>query len=205
MVLVLVLAFSGLFGTWYAFDTGAEALRQADRLAALTDSARRAQVNFKTQVQLWKNILLRGQDATQFQTYRERFEAQQQIVQKDLQSIQAAPELPADLRPELAAIEADHTRLTAAYAAALPAYVQSDPASIFLVDKSVQGADQALNLRIDKVAVSLADQQEKQFHQLQGEGEERYKALRLISLLLAAAVVIAIVVLGWRVSRLLRV
>lgn len=50
----------------------------------LTDDVRQAQINFKIQVQEWKNTLIRGNEKEDFEKYYELFSNQQQNVQKQL-------------------------------------------------------------------------------------------------------------------------
>lgn len=198
---IIILAFTGLFGTWYAHETGARALERADHLASLIDAARRTQIDFKTQVQLWKNLLLRGQDSAEFQKYWRSFEAQQQLVQKDLQNLQETDELPEGVRTELAEIKSDHAMLNATYEAALKEYMQDEPTSIFRIDAKVKDTDQALNERLDAVAYSLVEESAKQLDALQEENAESYRLLRFASVSLTLITVAVAIVLGWRASR----
>jgi methyl-accepting chemotaxis protein len=195
---VLVLAFSGLFGTWYAYKEGAGALEQAGVLGRLIDGARSAQVDFKTQVQLWKNLLLRGQDVAEFQKYLGRFQRQQELVQKDLQALSLAPGLPESLKSEVEGTMADHRKLTESYADALQHYVSGNPASIFVVDEKVRGIDQQLNERIDEIASKLAEGEKLQLAELRTQGEKRYEMLRLVSLIFSGVAAVMAVVLGLR-------
>lgn len=201
MIGVIILAFTGLFGTWYAHESGARALERADRLATLIDAARRAQIDFKTEVQIWKNLLLRGQDSAEFQKYWQSFEEQQQLVQKDLQNLQETDDLPETVRASIAEIKADHLTLSVAYKTALLDYVQDDPASIFRIDKKVRDTDQALNERLDDVALSLVEESAQHLDSLQEENAETYRILRLVSLSLTLITVAVAVVLGWQASR----
>jgi len=202
MVGTIVLAFTGLFGTWYAHASGAKALERADRLATLTDEARRAQVAFKIQVQLWKNLLLRGQDPAEFENYQQLFRAQQQAVQADLQALGASRDLPESARVEITAVREEVDKLNASFAAAIVEYVQGDPSSIFRVDRLAGKGDHGVNERLDDVAVSLAAENEKQVDVLQEKNEKDYDILRIVSLSLTLGTVAVVLVFGWKISRL---
>ena len=49
-----------------------------------------ANLNFKTQVQEWKNVLLRGGDKAQFNKFWGQFEAQERKVQQEIKERQVA-------------------------------------------------------------------------------------------------------------------
>lgn len=108
MISVLILAITGLFGVWSAHRQAESALSQANHLSELTEISRRAQVDFKTQVQLWKNLLLRGQANEQFQNYQDKLSAQQAKVQNDLAEIERIEDLPPGIQTEIGQIKADH-------------------------------------------------------------------------------------------------
>ena len=73
--------------------TQAQAVNQQikNRGRFLADSinlARSAQLNFKEQVQEWKDILLRGNDPGAFQKYSDQFTQREAAVDQDLRSLQ---------------------------------------------------------------------------------------------------------------------
>jgi methyl-accepting chemotaxis protein len=74
-------------------------LARIDALTAMVDDARVAQVAFKTQVQEWKNTLLRGHNAQDFDRYHKAFLEQRKLVQARFAALAAeakALDLPAD-------------------------------------------------------------------------------------------------------------
>ena len=113
------------------------------------DLARRAQVDFKIQVQEWKNILLRGKDPAQFDKYLKGFNEQEAAVQAtlaDLKRTLDGTEL-ADLNVD--GIAATMASLGPKYREALGQYDRTleDPAAV--VDRLVKGIDRAPSDAID--------------------------------------------------------
>lgn len=198
LISVLLLALTGLFGVWYSHEKAFEALRQVRELSRLIDSARQAQVEFKTQVQLWKNLLLRGQVPKDLAEYRERFEGRQALVQKNLADILAAGSLPGDMRGRVEAMVQDHLALAKKYETALVSYHPGDAASIFRVDAEVRGIDQELNLQIDQFADAMIALESRRVEELQAETDALYRGLQLAVLVVSAIAIVCASALAWR-------
>ena len=195
---IFAIALTGLFGIWYSHEQSHQAL---DRLAALTrliDSARQAQVEFKIQVQDWKNLLLRGQDATDFASYSKRFSEQDRLVQNALAAVRDSAALPAELRDEAASLATDHSGLLPKYQAAAAAYSPTDPATIFSVDRSVRGIDQKLNTRIDELARLLSEKEAALLEETRLAGERLYGHLRIAMGVVSLFAICCASVLAWR-------
>lgn len=201
LISVVVLALTGLFGIWYSHKSADDALRNLGDLTKLIDASRRAQVEFKIQVQNWKNLLLRGQNAEEFAVYWKRFEEQDRGVQETLTAVMDSPELPAELRPELESIAADHKKLLGLYQAAVAQYSSTNPATIFAVDQSVRGIDQKLNDRIDAVAVQMVALEDKRLAEMRAQSDELYANLRMVALIVSSITVICAVALARRSLR----
>jgi methyl-accepting chemotaxis protein-1 (serine sensor receptor) len=180
VICILALGLTGLFGVWYLHREATGALERIGQLTELLDAARQTQVEFKIQVQTWKNILIRGQQKADFDMYSARFEEEHQKVDASLDRVLAAPGLAAELRTEVKTIRSEHEELLGRYRQGLGQYVPGDPLSIFRVDESVRGIDQHLNARIDKVAAQLVEQQTALIAELRASGEKLYHTLRLV-------------------------
>lgn len=198
---VLALALTGLFGTWYSHQGANAALAKLSALSRLLNSARETQVEFKTQVQYWKNLLLRGQDPKDFADYTKKFESQTELVSKNLGEVLASPELPAELKPEVEAILRDHQELQKKYAAALALYSSADPSSIFRADEAVRGIDQPVNARIDQLAATMVDYEAKWLEDLRVQAARTYHNLCLAMMIVAAFSVFCAGALAWRALR----
>ncbi|MCE9598678.1 MAG: methyl-accepting chemotaxis protein [Spirochaetia bacterium] len=137
-------------------------VRQLDELR---DGARVGTIHFKTQVQEWKNILIRGQDESKLREYRMRFESEAKLVDSELDAIEhaASPEIVQiahGLRQKL-------VDLDSAYLKALADYDSSDRGSTQKIDNRVKGIDRgatedfdALAKAIDEYRISQSKQEE---------------------------------------------
>src|SRR3954469_22029956 len=78
-------------GGWRAVNrsgaASAEALQKSAALTEAVDTARSAQVEFKIQVQEWKNILVRGSDPAQLEKYTAAFKKSSEKTNAELQKV----------------------------------------------------------------------------------------------------------------------
>lgn len=136
----------------------AHALLEAGLAArALVDRARAAEVTFKTQVQEWKNVLLRGNNSAAYEKHLAAFEQAERSTQ---QAIAAVSQLGGKLGLEaeqLEPVRKSHADLGAKYRAALPRADRRDPESLRAVDHALVGVDRAVAKALaDVVAVAVA-------------------------------------------------
>lgn len=151
----LAVGIVGLYGIQKSRDSLTE-IREETRargefLVQATDLARSAQVNFKIQVQEWKNTLLRGNDPAQFDKYWERFQEKGQVVEsnlEDLKTLLVDHGVPSEKVDE--AINA-HVGLLSDYQKAISQYDKTDDLAYRKVDKLVKGIDRLPTQRIDEI------------------------------------------------------
>lgn len=126
--------------------------------------AAREQINivlddFKTQVQEWKNVLIRGRDPAQLNKYWSRFETKEAEVQKQLSSIVSAYTLPPTLENKLREYQKEHLTLGQKYREAVDLF-KSSGFDINLADASVSGIDRQASvylLEINEQINALVD------------------------------------------------
>ena len=203
-LLVLLLGATGLFALSYTNTKSAAALARIDSLHTAQLAAVEAQVSFKTQVQEWKNVLLRGRQTADFKTYRDRFEQRAAEVQADLAA--AEKQLVALGVDATAAsrLRTDHAALLAAYRQALAGYQPDNPAAPFAVDATIRGIDRKLNDDIDALARAVEQTSATELKAVGVDAAARYAALRQATLVVGALAVLAAFWLVFQANRAAR-
>ncbi|MFU6378105.1 methyl-accepting chemotaxis protein [Metapseudomonas otitidis] len=123
--------------------------------SGLVDSAN---VEFKVQVQEWKNVLLRGKDPAALAKYWSQFENQERKVQDILGKLlnEARDMGDRDLQTQVERLRTEHQSLGAAYRKGREAFIAAgaDPTA---GDKAVQGIDRAASDQMTALVTQLHD------------------------------------------------
>jgi methyl-accepting chemotaxis protein len=136
-------------------DLQLKSTNTAAKFAAAVDTARVAQVDFKKQVQEWKDLLLRGADPDAFKQHHDGFLDESHAVDKDLVALrQQMTELGIKTDGVDAAV-ATHAELGAKYLDAIQHYDAKDPKSVHVVDGLVAGIDRAPTTAIDALVAGM--------------------------------------------------
>jgi PAS domain S-box-containing protein len=204
-----------LTGAWLLLARMQATMEAHERsLISLThemDLARRMQVDLKKQVQEWKDVLLRGHEPADLETYRAQFLRQEQLVREDGQALSGQLDLPGT-RGLVAGFLRAHTDLGLRYRNALDLFVRSGGSDYRSADRLVRGADRTPTDMIDTIVDSIARvfDSRKALYAVALEHERRDIALvlgTLLMVLLAAGMMVArrlvrsIHNLTWAVSR----
>jgi methyl-accepting chemotaxis protein len=211
-LLVLALGVTGLFALNLTNAKSAAAIARLEALDETRLAAVEARAAFKTQVQEWKNILLRGRDAADLATYRARFENEEATVRADLESLreQLAEERVATLSTptkealaslDLAALLAEHARLGEAYRAALANFAPDDPDAPRRTDAAVRGIDRELSEQLDAFAATVEKAAAAELRAYAANAAGRYEGLRRITWMVAGLAMFASLWLCFRASR----
>lgn len=201
LVVVGVLSLFSIWSVNRAWNRGiteTEGLREAARLGT------QAQVEFKIQVQEWKNILLRGEEPDELQHYKTAFHARRERVDEILGqlSLEVGDLKLAGHAREVEALKGDFRALGKVYDSALSGVLAARDrlplAEAGLVDRRVRGIDRALEKRLDTLSATLSDLAAQQRTALSVEMGERYQALRttLLAVLTAALVIVGLALFG---------
>jgi methyl-accepting chemotaxis protein len=135
-----------------------EALRLSTTLMDAIDSARTAQVDFKKQVQEWKDTLLRGwTDPDVFKKYLDAFHDDERKVQTEFSKLAGLMAILGINQEKLKETARSHSELSPRYMEALKSYKSGDLQSAHVVDQQVMGIDRAPTDFIDDLVKSIRD------------------------------------------------
>ena len=157
-----------------------------------------ANLEFKIQVQEWKNVLLRGKNPENLQKYWGQFESQEQKVNAQLNQLreQASAHQNAALVSQVQTLITEHQQLGQAYRAGRDQFLaaNADPA---VGDKAVKGIDRAASEQMSNLVKQL-HQQGVQESELIANETSRTMTLG-ITILLGSALLITLLSL-WLVN-----
>ena len=193
MLLLLAAALLGLGISWNSiqrFDHQVEA-RRTDQSQALA-----AQVEFKVQVQEWKNVLLRGSDPASLEKYWSHFEKREGKVRDEVADLLKKVDDPV-ARDLLGQFQAEHQKMAEAYRKGLQAFKDASFDSK-AGDKAVKGVDRAPTELLTKAVEHLSTLAEQAATQASANAHSGI----LWSLgMMAAAIVLALVSFSWMVQK----
>ena len=162
--------------------------------SALIDSTN---LNFKTQVQEWKNVLLRGSDKAQLDKYWSQFEAQERKVQDSLGKLSELAGGDRALKTKVDALRSEHQTLGSNYRKGRDAFVAAG-GDATVGDKAVSGIDRNTTQQMEALAGELHKQSLEQASLINASADRTITFGTL--LMLGATVVIALFSL-WLINR----
>lgn len=165
-------------------EIGGESAEFGYKVLEATDLARSAQVNFKIQVQEWKNVLLRGGDRAQFEKYLGKFVERESIVQENLEELESLFVGIGMQAQDVVSAAKSHRELGASYREALASYDSENPDAHRIVDALVKGIDRAPTAAFDDIVASVVDTASRYKEESQAlihEQEARAAKIQLVS------------------------
>jgi methyl-accepting chemotaxis protein len=170
--------------------------------------SRSVQVDFKTQVQEFKNILLRGKDPIALAKYTKAFEDQGEKVTKNLQMLNTlTAAMSRESEKEMAVITSqaikNHAEIMTKYKNALKFYQSDNINSIITVDELIKGIDRPFIDEIEKVVVFNQIEIEK--HIVEGKAISVNVAQQFQQSVILIGVSIASLLLAWSIATLISI
>jgi len=156
-----------------------------------------ANLQFKIQVQEWKNVLLRGKQPADRDTFWGQFEAQERQVQDTLGQLSATKDLDAASRSQVDKLREEHRVLGVAYRKGRDAFVAAgaDPVA---GDQAVKGVDRAASEQMSELVLSLRKLSDAQSVSISSTADQTILIGTLV--MLASALLVGVLTL-WMVNR----
>ncbi|MBH2034095.1 MAG: methyl-accepting chemotaxis protein, partial [Pseudomonadales bacterium] len=148
MLLIALGCFKFLSGNINAYQN----LLAQEMLAA--SEVDQANLEFKIQVQEWKNVLLRGSDPAALDKYWNQFVEQETKVQQSLEALLAVPALEDEFRQQASRLKDEHRSLGQAYRQGRAAFIAAN-ADSKAGDAAVKGIDRAASEQMSALVKQL--------------------------------------------------
>jgi len=192
-------------GGWRALDNssarGAQALQRSLALSQAIDTARGAQVEFKIQVQEWKNILVRGNDPALLERYTKAFVQAGEATRAALQKLDGQLDALKLGTPLVDDAIKTQTELGARYLGALKQYDSANPESAKVVDNLVKGMDREPTRKIDDIVAYIGKESNRLMRQMEEESRAAHaEAMLVMGLTLAVTLVVGCVTVFWLIK-----
>ena len=199
--LIILLVLLGL-GSWYTLresrDLGLEIAKTSTSLEKAADLAREAQVDFKIQIQEWKNILIRGGAPAEYAKYKGAFEKKGQEVLSELNKLDQSLSQLGLQTPMVKDTIRSFQELNTKYLGALKQHEQSGATNTLLLDKAVSGLDRAPTEKMDAIVAFVLESSRKLKQESEAQSADKYnQALLIIGLFVVIGGILGIVV-TWR-------
>ncbi|GAA0720417.1 HAMP domain-containing methyl-accepting chemotaxis protein [Dokdonella soli] len=202
---LMMLALIGLIGA--AFFQGRiltdqinGAVRTGTDSTTLVALARSAHVNFQRQVQEWKDVLIRGNDAALFQKYHDQFTARAADVQRELAASKVAIAKAGMSTSVVDKLVDEHAKMLTTYETALKSFDAADPEAGKKVDLQVRGLDRATSTQFDELIQNVVSSTTASLSALEKSGAEA-TSRSLVAIASAAAIAVLALLLSVVVVR----
>ena len=192
-------------GGWRALDRsnahGADALQRALAMSQAIDTARSAQVEFKVQVQEWKNILIRGNDPALLQRYTAAFVKAGDTTRADLQKLDGQLDALQLRTPLVDDAIKTQGELGTRYLAALKQYDSANPESAKVVDTLVKGMDREPTKKIDDIVAYIGQESKRLMERMAAESAAAHgQAMLVMGATLAVTLVVGCMTVVWLIK-----
>jgi len=198
LLALLVISINAWQSLGEANDRASAELDKVEALALAADTARGAQVDFKVQVQEWKNILVRGSDPAERDKYTQAFSQSNAATLAELDKLDGQLRALGVPTAALDDARAALRQLSERYLAALATYDAANPQAFRLLDQQVKGLDRAPTEKIDGIVTLIQQHARVRIDAMKKEKDEQEHAERTRAIVTFLAVLaVAGIVTTW--------
>jgi methyl-accepting chemotaxis protein len=198
---IVIVSVVGNFALRQGNERAAENLTEALEVLHAVNSGNRAQVAFKVQVQNWKDLLLRGHDPKDYETYLAQFKERDEAFRKEMDALKtrtAKLGLPTGATDE--AMKA-HDQLDQDYRIALESFQIARAETSAVVDRQVRGKDRPLDEKLAKIVEELRQYAKDASAKAAEAGAAEARRMTVIFITVTVLVVTAGILLGLVILR----
>lgn len=201
--LIIFIGIMSLFSIWSMNHIYLDGAKKTEDNNLLENEALEAQIDFKIQVQEWKNTLLRGQNIEDKNKYFSNFGEQEKKVAYHLNQSQkiCASIHTNDICQSIEIVRIEHEELGRLYKEKLSQGSLDNYESMQRLDSSVRGKDRALEKNIDMLFSKFSKIKSEQVLKTKSEIDNRYLILRKFVLI---SLFISLSISGFSLYRILR-
>jgi len=203
-LLILTSILMGMIGWRSLYESNARTTDMMDSAASFQQAvnlARKAQVDFKIEIQEWKDLLLRGNDTAAFEKHKNAFLKKGEETRDGLNQLgQTLSHLGIDASLITEATQTN-AELEKKYIAALTQYDPAQAESAHVVDKLVAGMDRAPTKKIDDIVAFVAQHSKDMMQQSENEAvRSNSLALRFLLAVVIVGTLIGSVLTYWIIT-----
>jgi methyl-accepting chemotaxis protein-1 (serine sensor receptor) len=201
LVVLLGVLVGALVGTevynWSALNKSAERLaitvQIANQIEDAVDTTRRSQVAFKIHVQEWKDLIIRGGDAKDFEKYSKAMETSGAEVLGELNKLGPMVKSLGMSTEGVSAAIAEQNALNKKYADAIKDYNAADAQRTQKVDAVVRGIDRAATTHIDDLVKAVRERGDALENEtVTAAAAERTTMIAWLAAIATAAIVVSV-------------
>jgi methyl-accepting chemotaxis protein len=201
LAILLIVGWLSIRSLSHSTETLLTSLNSAYSVTTVVDRARNSQAETIDQWKEWKNLLIRGQKKSDFESSLAKFESQDALVRTSLAAVRDTLSSIGFADAGIDGMLEEHARLTETYRTALRSYDPTNPRSTQRVDSMVRGLDQPLTLAMNEMVENVTGQAAAKFATISAAARDDYSTTRatfIIALVLAMTVALA---LAWATIR----
>jgi methyl-accepting chemotaxis protein-1 (serine sensor receptor) len=205
LLAVLIVGYQGWSALGFIKERNNEGLQRSVALTQAVDMARGAQVEFKIQVQEWKNILLRGHAPADLERYTQAFIKSGQQTSASLQKLSTQLDSLKLQTPMVGEAIRMHEELGQNYLKALKQYDSANPESPRVVDGLVKGMDRPPTKQIDDIVAYIGEQARLSAAKVMEESDAANRSVTMsLLVLIALTVLLGGAIVWWMVLGITR-
>ncbi|MCX8517674.1 MAG: hypothetical protein ORN29_06380 [Rhodoferax sp.] len=202
-ILLLLLLGTGIttLGFRVAKNNQEHDFSQVEQQRIAASLARSAQVQFKTEIQEWKDILLRGENPADFAHYQAAMRSRGEQVEQLLGQLHDQMQGQMQGNALAQSLQARHRTLANSYQQALAGNTSLPLAKAIRIDKDLRGIDRALASDLDALVAQLEASAAAERVRGSAAAEQRVNQLALLVDAVVGVSMLAVLYLLWLATR----